>query len=218
MLSSSVAFPSAAGHLSRPARGYSLRPWVEIADRTGPLDCLAGRNVLVLLDLENLHYSARDLGYAVDLPGLAKCLLRASRRCMLHAFVSAETADTDTVSRQYGAVGWELHVNPIEEVRTCRGVERLANADNLLLFSAGLLLSRSRADTIVVGSGDGHLVVSLARGIAELPRRRQLATLSLAGSTSARLEAGRNRLITANVELGLDMLHLLTSGASCLAH
>ena len=39
MHSSSVAFASPARHTARPARGYTLRPWVDIADQTGPLDC-----------------------------------------------------------------------------------------------------------------------------------------------------------------------------------
>jgi hypothetical protein len=84
-----------------------------------------------------------------------------------------------------------------------------ANADNLILFTSGILASHSQADVIVVGSGDGNLVCDLATALRQLPKRRQVMTLSLAGSTSYRLDATRNPAIMANIEIGRDCLRPL---------
>jgi hypothetical protein len=61
----------------------------------------------------------------------------------------------------------------------------------------------------MLASGDGDLVCDLARGLHGLPTRRAIYTLSLAGSTSLRLDAARNRDIAGNIEIGLDCLRPL---------
>jgi len=196
--------------LLAPPRIRRLKPnapsMPEIATVTGPLDALADRNVLVLADEENLRYGARDLGYRLSMHQLGQCLRRLACRCALHAFFSREPGD-DQRCQHLRERGWVPHPRDIETVQTHDGTKRLANSDNDLLFAAGNLASRGKADVVVLASGDGSLVCDLARNLRQLPRGRTILTLSLAGSTSHRLDAARNPSIDANVEIGLDCLH-----------
>jgi hypothetical protein len=186
--------------------GAVHRSW-QIEPSTGPLEVLRGRTVIVLADLENLCYSARDLGYRLSLPSLANRLRSSARRTALHAFISAPPGTKEQTQAHLQADDWVLHVNPIETVLTHKGLETKANADALMLGLGGILLSRTRAEVLVAASGDGDLVQLLARLVAHyLPKPRYFVTLSLPGSTAFRLDARRNPLIQANLEIGRDCL------------
>lgn len=194
-------------HVGRPVSTRPLQP-TAIAPETGPLSAIQGRRVLVLADVENLSYSARNLSAQINYGRLAQRLIQDSRSCSLHAFFSS-ASDRQTAQRAYfEALGWRVHQQLIEVVRTHAGTKTRANIDNLLLFEAGLLCSRTAADTIVIASGDGDLGCDLAAAIAQLPRKRDVLTLSLAGSTSWRLNGRVNPHIHANLELGTDCLQL----------
>lgn len=91
-------------------------------------------------------------------------------------------------------------------VHTRNGLERKGNADFLLSFLAGVLVSRTTADVVILASGDGDLVEEVAIGIRSLQKKRSIVTMSLAGSTAGRLNAEKNALITANIEIGKDCL------------
>jgi len=196
--SSTASHPRTHGHSN---------PGVEIAPVTGPLAVLAGKKVLLLADIENWIYSARSLGARVSFSLLGEKLRVASRSCGLHAFFSSMPGDESR--REYLEMrGWTPHQNDIEEVATCRGTERRANCDNFLLFGSGVLVSRSDAEAVVIGSGDGQLSGELARALRKLPKPRQIFTLSLAGSTAASLNAEENPNIDANIELGMDCLRM----------
>jgi hypothetical protein len=214
MVSSSSAsrrcFGAAPAPPVLPGRGH--RPPTAVAVHTGPAGPIRGRSLIVLADLENLLYSARDLGYSLPLPGLARWLRETAGRCVLHGFLSLDPGRAEPELRALCAEDWNVHVNPIEVHRTHQGLERRANADNLMLFCAGSLVSRTPVDTVlVVASGDGDLATSLARCARTLwPAPREVITLSLAGSTSWRLQAGRNPLIAANLEIGRDVLRPAT--------
>lgn len=190
----------------RPLRTRSRS--IEIAPTTGPLDDLSGCRVLVLADDENLRYSARDLGYKLSHRLLAERFNDCVRHCTLHAFFSRQAGDERRCD-YFRARGWMPHPRDIQLVHTRHGVEHRANADNSLLFKAGVLVSRTGADAVVLASGDGDLVCDLARELHELPKPRKVYTLSLAGSTSFRLDARRNADIDGNIEVGLDCLHAL---------
>jgi hypothetical protein len=176
---------------------------VEVAAITGPVDVLHDQRVLVLADVENLRYSARDVGARLSYRRLAERLGRAAMACSLHAFFSRSPRD-NRLLHYFLDRGWLPHPRDIETVHTCRGKERLANSDNIILFHAGVLVSRSSADVVVLASGDGSLVCDLARCLRSLPRPRRIVTLSVAGSTSWRLDAAQNPDITANIEIGRD--------------
>ena len=177
-----------------------------IAVETGPLDVLRGKRVVVIADIENLSYSAKRLnsGYQISYKMLATLLKVTARSCMLHAFFSAFPGDR---RREYfQARGWTSHVRPIECVADGRGgVKKFANAD--IAFAVGVgLLARNGFDAVVLATGDGELAHDTACAINALPKRREIFTLSLAGSTSRRLDARRNPYITGNIEVGLDVL------------
>lgn len=195
---------------SAPRMSLRQRPHVAIAAHTGPLAALTERRVLVLADVENLSYSAaKHLGQEIAYEILAQRLREAAASCALHAFFSSDRQRTAGQRAYFEARGWTVHQRPIEVVQTHAGAKRHANIDTLLLFQAGLLCSRGRTDTVVLASGDGDLVCDLAAALAELPTERRVLTLSLAGSTSWRLNAEHHRSITANLEIGRDCLRPL---------
>ena len=185
------------------------RACIAVEEVTGPLLAIEGRQILVLADVENLNYSARDLGHKVSYRTLTARLSQQARACSLHAFYSHEPGN-DLLVHYFLERSWTPHPRDIETVRTHRGKERETNSDNLILFMAGVLASRCPADLIVLASGDGQLVNDLAKGLGILPKRRSVVTLSLAGSTAQRLNAVTNRHITANIEIGRDCLHPLS--------
>lgn len=177
----------------------------DLANDTGPLDVLRRRHVLVLADDENLRYSARDLGLKVSYSTLGELLRRASRRCALHTFFSHESHDGRRAA-YFASRGWVPHGYVIRTVDTCRGPKRLANSDPLILFTAGQLVAQAKPRTVVIASGDGTLVCDLAAFLSDFSKRIDVVTLSLPHSTSSRLDAAINPLISANVELGADCL------------
>lgn len=188
-----------------PHKSSSLSESIQIAQKTGPFSSLKGKDIQVLADVENLNYSARDLGFKLSYRKLTDILRSITSTCALHAFFSREIG-RDNWERYFQKRGWHPHPYDIKTVRTHRGKERLANSDNLILFTAGLLASRSSADVITLGSGDGSMVCDLAESLSKLPKKRTIVTLSLAGSTSHRLNARSNPHITENIEIGLDCL------------
>jgi hypothetical protein len=197
-------FPMFVSGLGRAGMAR-IRPSIHVVERTGPLRFLVGRSLLVLLDHENIDCGARDLGFSPRYDELARRLRRAGAACRLHAFFSCEPGDC-RCSRFFEQRGWTPHAYGIQTVRSYRGVQRLANSDPLILFTAGALLSKCDADAVVVASGDGTLVCDLAAFVGRLPRRPAVVSLSLAGSTSWRLDSRRNHLIAANIEIGRDCL------------
>lgn len=187
-----------------PSRARKVN--THVAKTTGPLHCIRGRNILVLADAENLIYSARNLDAEVSFMALGKLLQNSTRHCVLHAFFSCLPGNTDRPG-YFTRRGWYAHTNDIHKVETHHGISRRANCDNFLLFKAGILISRSKADIVVIASGDGDLTDDLARATGNMGGKRKVVTLSLAGSTSRRLEAAINVHILNNIEIGWDCMH-----------
>ncbi|GEM_PF-2239072 len=181
-----------------------------LAEETGPRELLADRHVLVLCDAENLSYGAESLGYRLSYFRLARWFQGAAKGCELHAFYSCEPDDLRS-NRYFSRRGWIPHAHPIETVRTGRGSKRLANSDNLILLWAGWLAATSEADSVIVASGDGTLVHDIARFLTCKQPDRPVMTLSLAGSTSLRLDALYNPFVKANLCIGKDVLRRLTA-------
>ena len=148
------------------------------------------------MDLENLIYSARGLDFYLELRVLTDLLRGATRACVLHAVYSGQPDDASPRRDELEDLGWRVHINSIG-----------TNSDSLILWKAGSLLTRSQADCVLLGSGDGDLVETLAHCVKQhLDKPRDVFTLSLPGSTSQRLNALHNPLISQNVEIGRDCL------------
>jgi len=178
---------------------------VDVADQTGPLDTLAGKRVAALFDIENLLGGARDLGLSLDFARLADHLQTAARSIRLHAVFSRQPGDT-RLQEELEEAGFVAHPRDIEVVQTHNGTRTRANSDEKILFLAGRYMTRGSIDVVLFGSGDGDLVTELAACFSELATSRSVCTLSLAGSTSYRLNAARTEQIDANLEIGMDSL------------
>ena len=173
-----------------------------ISQVTGPLDGLSGRRCIALIDTENVTISCRNLGYELSYSRLAE-LLRSAAKCVsLHAVLSIDAGDKG--DRAYmEAAGFQVYTRVI---RYLPGGRKAANADNLFAFRAGVAISRSNAEVVLLGTGDGQLADDTVQCIKALPGQREIMTLSVAGATSTILEAKRHGSITANIEIGLDLL------------
>lgn len=193
------------------ARCAMFRRGRPLPARTGPLELLHGRDVLVLCDVDNLSLGARDLGYKLSYGRLAELLHRSSRNCRLHAFFPGSRGEQRRIE-YFSARGWIAHMNEIEIVQTRQGPQRLSNSDSLILLWAGWLAGQSQADLVIVASGDGSLVCDTARFFAGCEPPRRIVTLSLVGSTSCRLDASTNPYVWANLSLGKDALRPTSDG------
>jgi len=176
------------------------------------LSAIRARRVLVLLDEQNLSISARNLGWELDYRLLAELIRSTARGAELHLFTAADAHDHHT-ARRFQQLGYVAHVKTIRHVYLPGGRHRSdSNVDNLFSFRAGLLTARTTCETVVLGSGDYGLAGELAGAITDRDTDRTLAitTLSLPGSTARDLDARKNPFITANLEIGLDVLKSLS--------
>lgn len=188
-----------------PALRMSLDAF-QVPDRTGPLDQLRGRRVIALVDTQNFYASSAKFGCRFSFRGLAGLLREKSAGCALHAFF-AESGEDGYRAGYFEAREYSAHRYPIHHVSTCRGLERRSNVDLLLAAVGGAMVSRSKADTVLLCSGDGQLCCDMALAISMFPKLRKVMTLSFAGATSNTLDASKNALIDANIEVGRDLLH-----------
>lgn len=208
-----LPFRTTAGRLNGPPTAVS-RPYsphrrqgnglgLPIAEETGPADLLKRQDCLWIFDDENLRLSARDHDLAVSYQALVKWAQGHVNRSWFHAIYSAEPGSSLAVSRAeyFRQRSITPHIQPIEKDH---GHRPQTNADNFVLFMAGLLVSRSPASVVILGTGDGDLGHDLCRFIQVLPKARTLVTLSIANSTSQRLNAEINDYVDGNIELGMD--------------
>ena len=158
-----------------------------VAPETGPFAALDDvRRTLVVADIENWAYSARDLDQQIDFAALADLLKRRLPRTELHGVLSVDTDDLDAARLEGAAHGWIAHPRAIFTSAT----RRHANADTLFACATTALLARRCPTAVILGTGDGALGVDVARFIRqEFPSCQFIATLSLAGSTSHLLDA-----------------------------
>ncbi len=178
---------------------------MEVAASTGPLEVLAGEKVLAVADAENLDLGARDLGLRICWGALGRKLEEAAGEIRRH--VVFPEAEGERIREHFFAErGWVPHVKRPRWVRSCRGWKRISNADSLLVFVTAYLLPRWDTTLILVCSGDGALVEEVAEAAQGCEPGQKIATLSLAGSTSARLNAACSPFVVANLEVGMDCM------------
>lgn len=183
---------------------------VEVAETTGPLSPLLGKRVVVVADAQNLDRGARDLGFKMSWALLGEKIDAAAKSACRHVILSQHPGDERRMN-YFCERGWIPYATQIRTVSTKNGLERKSNADFLMSFLAGVLVSRTRADVVVLASGDGDLVEEIAIGIRGLKKERSIVTMSLAGSTAQRLNAETSELIAANIEIGKDCLRHLNT-------
>ncbi len=177
-----------------------------VAPETGPFDQFATCDgVLVIADIENWAYGARDLGLEIDFAELSRLLKAKLRRASLHAFFSAPDGDS-VIAQHLARLGWNPHSRAIID-RPGTAHTTAANADLAIAFGTAKLLGHTQADGILLGTGDGVLALDCARAIRSAFRKcGTVGTLSLAGSTSRLLDARTAREINVNVEVGRDVM------------
>ncbi len=188
--------------VGKPIKNVVPRQGVHIIEKTGPMELFIGKKVIIIDDLENTTHSAKDIGFKFSYQKFGQMIRTFARSCAMHSFFTCENPKKDRRSTYLINRGWTPHPIKIEY----HGRRRYSNADNTILCYAGHLIGRSNADVVGIISGDGALGNDIARFVSELPKNRNVLTISMAGSTSYRLNAINNRYITENVEIGLDCL------------
>jgi hypothetical protein len=181
--------------------------------KTGPLEAIKDEKTLILLDCENLSISAEKLCRRFSYKKLSYILHSVTSEIKIHAFFSRRPQDERRV-KYFIARDFIPHPREIVSVQNGTTTKRFANSDFSIAFHSGLLVSRSSAKTVILGSGDGELVSEIASFLTELPSKRRIFTLSLPGSTSWRLKADKNSNIEDNIEVGEDILHKMTIKSS----
>jgi hypothetical protein len=186
-------------------RPFQILPaTIEVAEETGPLSPILGKRLIVVADAQNIDRGARDLGFKMSW-ALLGAKIDAAASASRHVILSQHPGDERRMD-YFAERDWIPHATQIRTVSTQKGLKRKGNADFLMSFLAGVLVSRSSADVVVLASGDGDLVEEIAIGIRSLNKERSIVTMSLAGSTAGRLNAEKNALISANIEIGRDCL------------
>jgi len=175
------------------------------------LEDLRGQTVLTFLDEQNLSKGARNHGLELDYRLLAERIRGAAKRVRLHLFTASADPDSPDVGmlRKHGYL---VHTRAAREVRRSDGlIKPDINIDSLLAFWVGQLAVKTKAQVILLGSGDYALVGVLAAAIQVSRNGRGIAvmTLSLPGSTAQDLDARVNPHISANLEIGRDVLRPL---------
>lgn len=184
-----------------------------LLERKTDLTAIKNRQVLTLLDEQNLSISAQNLGYMLQYNLLAERIHAAADSAELHIFIASDPHDS-TVKQRFEKLGYIVHAKTIRCIHLCDGGHRYdCNVDNLFAFWAGLLTVKKSCDVIVLASGDYGLAGELAEAICDQHPNEpiQIMTLSLPGSTAEALDANKNKNIAANLEMGLDLLKPLPS-------
>jgi len=172
---------------------------------------LRSTRLLAILDDDNLVASLRDHGVYLSHRKLHCRLVAEAQTISAWAIFRSLRGDDrrkDHLLRSH----WRVLAVPREMVMTVHGLCTKANADMDLCFAAGYLLRGGAFDTVLIGSGDGDLCVSIARGIRRMPTMRGVYTLSVPGSTSSRItSASGSELFAGNFLVGRDLTEPATA-------
>lgn len=179
-----------------------------ILERGTDLTAISGRRLLVLLDEQNLSITAKKQGFRLQYDLLARRLRTVAETAELHIFTAVEPWYEAATRQQFKESRYLVHLKTIRDRR-----RHDSNIDNLFAFWAGMSALRAEPEILVLGSGDYGLSGELAKEIYEQRRNKAMSimTLSLPGSTSQDLDAETNPNITANLEIGMDLLKPLAN-------
>jgi hypothetical protein len=180
-------------------------------EKTTDLVRIRARKVVFLLDEQNLSITAENLGYTVQYDQLARHIRANAREAELRIFIASDRRNQADALR-LKKLGYKVHVKTIRDKLLPNGEQRRdCNIDNIFAFWAGYCTLRNGHDVIVLGSGDYGLSGEISQVMCSLLGKRatKIMTLSLPGSTAQDLDASRNKSISANLEIGLDLLRPL---------
>lgn len=180
-------------------RGHLIPP------ETGPLNLLHARDLVVVADVENLSYSARNAGFKFSYAALGSALAATTKSARLHACFSRQAHHRDWEG-YFTQRGWIPHARDIAYSERRNGMQKHANADALIAFHSGRLAAETNGD-ILIATGDGALATDVANSIAEVWPDRLIFTLAFPGAASASLRASNRSPIAGNLLVGLDVLH-----------
>jgi hypothetical protein len=198
----------------RPNRTIKSKPFRTfpnsrvILEKSTKLNHIRNKRVLVLVDQQNLSISAKKLGFRLQYDLLSEKLRKTAKRASLHIFIASESSYAKN-NNKFETIGYTTHVKLIRDLPPAGGRFRSdSNIDNLFAFWAGIFCKRNSYDVLIMASGDFGLSGELARAIRlqKEGKQIQIMTLSLPGSTAQALDARTNKDITANLEIGLDLL------------
>jgi len=182
--------------------------WREMLEKTTDLARIRARKVVFLLDEQNLSITAKKLGYTVKYDQLARRIRDNTKKAELRIFIASDPR-SQAKAKRLKMLGYKVHVKNIRHKLLPNGEQRRdCNIDNIFAFWAGYCTQRNGHDVFVLGSGDYGLSGELSQAMHSLLGKRaaEVMTLSLPGSTAQDLDASRNKSISANLEIGLDLL------------
>jgi uncharacterized LabA/DUF88 family protein len=163
--------------------------------------------VLCILDHDNLRISAeREFAAAICYRDLEERLYQLTRRLYGLAILTSHHGQ-DGPAQELLNCKWKFIDIKREVAWTSGRREVKGNADWDICFEAGRLIQAHRFDTVLLGSGDGDLVLGIARGVRRIAPTSQVFTLSIRTTTSQRILAERvPELIAGNFFLERDLL------------
>ena len=185
--------------------------WREMLEKTTDLAKIRSRSVVFLLDEQNLSVTAKKLGYTVQYDQLARHIRQNTRKAEFRIFIASDPR-SQAKAKRLKMLGYKVHVKNIRHKLLPNGEQRRdCNVDNIFAFWAGYCTLKNGHDVFVLGSGDYGLSGELSQAMRSLLGKRaaEIMTLSLPGSTAQDLDASRNKSISANLEIGLDLLRPL---------
>ncbi len=158
-----------------------------------PLQLLAGLRLLAVADVDNLAISARRiLNSPLNPSALWSSIRRSASRLKATAILTTKP-DLKYTIEEWSSGGWEVVPIFREHVETIRGTEHLANADLDIAFETGAMISgHPHADALLLLSGDGTLVSSIARDVRRRRPTIKIFAAAVLGTDSCRL---RNRML-----------------------
>jgi len=153
---------------------------------------LAGKRTLVVVDAENVSFSAARHGYDCDY-GLLAHRLQALCTPSLHAFATAD--EPGYAYAYFYKQGWQPHIQP------GRG-----NSDVAIGLNAARMALQELPDAVLLASGDGDLGMGLLNFLKDILPQMEFHTMGLEVSLSRRLVAGPGNGIRSTTVIGRDLL------------
>ena len=161
--------------------------------------------MLWVIDGENLNYSLARIGWRPNYGAMLQRLSAVSEFVDAHVFMSSNEASIESKRRYFASQGIAPHLRSHTSILAVGQADPHHNSDNELLLRLGFLCGRKSYDTVILGTGDGHLGCAASNFLAELATPPRVYTVSVHGATSRQLLPEANSLINGNLTIGADL-------------